>query len=62
MLNSEAEQKLVDASIEPPRLDQDPILLGSRVVYRKFIRTPLPQQGPRPLFEDAEASLHVLLC
>ena len=34
VLNSEAEQKLV----EPPRR-QDPILGGSRVVYRKFIRT-----------------------
>ena len=39
MFNSEAEQKLVDATIEPPRLYQDPILGCSRVVYRRFIRT-----------------------
>ena len=47
MLISEAEQKLVDATIEPSRLYQDPILGGSRVVYR---------------IEDAEVSLHVLFC
>ena len=58
MLNSEAQQKLVDATIEPPRLFQDPILGGSRVVYRKIIRT-LFRKG-LVLFEDAEVSLHVL--
>ena len=41
------------------RLYQGPILAGSRVVHRKFIRT-LFQKGTRPLFEDAEISLHVL--
>ena len=39
MFNSEAEQKLIDATIEPPRLYQDPILGCSRVFYRRFIRT-----------------------
>ena len=39
MLNSENEQKLVDAAREPPRLYQDPKLAGSRLAYKSFIRT-----------------------
>ena len=62
MFNSEAEQNLVDATIEPPRLYQDPILGRSYVVYRKFMRTLFSSKGTRPLFENAEVSLHVLFC
>ena len=39
MLNSEAEQKLVDETMEPPQLYPDPVLVGSRVAHRKLIRT-----------------------
>ena len=39
MLNSENEQKLVDATSEPPRLCQDPKLAGSRLACKSFIRT-----------------------
>ena len=39
MLNSENEQKLVDATSEPPRLYQYPKLAGSRMAYTSFIRT-----------------------
>ena len=54
IFNSGGEQKLVDATIEPPRLYQDPILGGSRVVYRKpsalFFRKGLVRFSRTPRF------------
>ena len=61
MLNSESEQKLVDATSEPPRLYQERKLAGSPFGPQVFHPHTL-WEGACALLEDTEVPLHVFLC